>query len=48
MGKKKSGKAPAGLNDERFSQIKSNPMFVGLKNSEKKVKMHHFHSCPEV
>ncbi|CAA97802.3 NUC153 domain-containing protein [Caenorhabditis elegans] len=37
MGKKKSGKAPAGLNDERFSQIKSNPMFVGLKNSEKKV-----------
>ncbi|CAL2040477.1 unnamed protein product [Caenorhabditis brenneri] len=37
MAKKKLGKATSGLNDERFSRIKSDPMFSGLKNSEKKV-----------
>ncbi|EFP04688.1 hypothetical protein CRE_09873 [Caenorhabditis remanei] len=37
MGKKKSGKVASGLNDERFSRIKSDPMFSGLKSSEKKV-----------
>uniref|UniRef100_A0A1I7TZB6 NUC153 domain-containing protein n=1 Tax=Caenorhabditis tropicalis TaxID=1561998 RepID=A0A1I7TZB6_9PELO len=34
---KKAGNAGKGLNDERFSRIKSDPMFSGLKNTEKKV-----------
>ncbi|CAI2351711.1 unnamed protein product [Caenorhabditis sp. 36 PRJEB53466] len=38
MAKKKTGKVSTnGLNDERFSRIKSDPLFAGLKNSEKKV-----------
>uniref|UniRef100_A0A8R1EHV6 NUC153 domain-containing protein n=1 Tax=Caenorhabditis japonica TaxID=281687 RepID=A0A8R1EHV6_CAEJA len=36
MAKKKVVKS-SGLNDERFSRIKSDPMFAGMKNSEKKV-----------
>ncbi|CAP26268.1 Protein CBG06109 [Caenorhabditis briggsae] len=37
MAKKKSVKSNNGLNDERFSRIKSDPMFSGLKSSDKKV-----------